>query len=173
MLKRAEPILKLLCLLLGGLAIYFAARIVRPKDSLANLKVPVLQIAEAGPRSAPTSKPTNAPPGHPGRPGRMAGGVEVPPAIQERVDRITQSEILGPVIRPLPMALLGIGGKDAIIRGPTGQTSLLREGEEAGGIKVLKIGTNRVLIEHEGKKKELMIFSGFGSQTLVEKENAK
>lgn len=97
----------------------------------------------------------------------------MPVAVQERVDRITQSEILAPVMRPLPMALLGIGGKDAFIRGPTGQTSLLREGEEMGGIKLLKIGTNRVLIEHEGKKKELMIFSGFGSQTLVEKENAK
>ena len=29
------------------------------------------------------------------------------------------------------------------------------------------------MIEHEGKQKELMIFSGFGSQSLVNKEIAK
>src|SRR6185503_14290210 len=93
------------------------------------------------------------------------------PPVQARVDRIVQSEILGAVVvqRPLPMALLGIGGKDAFIRGPNGQTGLLREGEELGGIKLLRIGTNRVLIEHEQQQKELTLFSGFGSETLLPK----
>jgi hypothetical protein len=94
---------------------------------------------------------------------------DVPPAVQARVDRITQSEILGPVIRPLPMALLGIAGKDALLRTPNGQTGLLREGEELGGVKLLRIGTNRVLIEHEQQQKELSVFSGFGSETLLPK----
>jgi hypothetical protein len=105
--------------------------------------------------------------------GPPQGGMKdsaLPPAIQARVERITQSEILGPVMRPLPMALLGIAGKDAFIRAPNGQTGLLREGEELGGVKLIQIGTNRVLIELEGQTKELSVFSGFGSETLLPKE---
>lgn len=73
------------------------------------------------------------------------------------------------------MALLGIAGKDALIRSPQGQTGFVREGAELGGIKLLRIGTNRVLIEHEGQKKELMLFSGFGGASLMPqgKENQK
>jgi hypothetical protein len=37
-------------------------------------------------------------------------------------------------------------------------------------VKILRIGTNRVLVEHEGQKKELTLFSGFGSETLLPKE---
>ena len=65
------------------------------------------------------------------------------------------------------LALLGIAGRDAFIRAPSGQTGLLREGDELGGVKLLQIGTNRVLIEHEGQKKELTVFSGFGSESLL------
>ena len=94
---------------------------------------------------------------------------DVSPAVLARVERITQSEILGAIVRPLPMALLGIAGKDVFLRAPNGQTGLLREGEELGGVKLLRIGTNRVLIEHEQQKKELTVFSGFGSETLLPK----
>lgn len=94
---------------------------------------------------------------------------DLPPAIQERVDRIVQSEILAPVIRPLPMALLGIAGPDAFIRTPSGQMGLMREGDELGGVKLLRIGTNRVLIEHEQQQKELTVFAGFGGETLLPK----
>lgn len=102
-----------------------------------------------------------------GGPGPGMAGPPLPPQIQSRLDRITQSEILGPVVRPLPMGLLGIGGQHAFLRAPNGQTGLIREGEELGGVKLLKIGTNRVLIEHEGQKKELNVFSGFGSESLL------
>ena len=73
------------------------------------------------------------------------------------------------------MALLGIAGQHAFLRAPSGQTGLLKEGEELGGVKLLRIGTNRVLIEHEGQQKELSVFSGFGSETLLpkQKENIK
>lgn len=71
------------------------------------------------------------------------------------------------------MALLGIAGNDALFRAPSGQTGLLKEGDELGGVKMLRIGTNRVLVEHEGQKKELMIFSGFGGETLLPKEKEK
>jgi hypothetical protein len=104
----------------------------------------------------------------PGMPG--ASGPPLPPAIQARVDRITQSEILGPVVRPLPMALLGIAGQDAILRAPDGRVGLVRVGEELGGVKLLRIGTNRVLIEHEKQRKELTLYSGFGSEPLLSKE---
>jgi hypothetical protein len=109
----------------------------------------------------------------PGMMGPGAGAVNVPPEIRARVERITESEILGPAIRPLPMALLGIGGNHAFLRAPNGQTGLLKEGEELAGVKLLRIGTNRVLIEHLGQQKELTVFAGFGSETLLPKEKEK
>lgn len=98
---------------------------------------------------------------------------DVPPAVKARIDRITQSEILAPVMHPMPMALLGIAGDEALIRSPEGQTGMIKEGKELGSIKLLKIGTNRVLIEEKGEKKELMIFSGFGGESLMPKEEKK
>jgi hypothetical protein len=102
-------------------------------------------------------------------------GPEIPAAIKGMVDKITESEILGPVARPLPMALLGIAGKSVFLRTADGQTGIVKEGGELGAIKLLVIGTNRVLIEHEGQKKELTIFSGFGGESLLpkQKENPK
>ena len=100
-------------------------------------------------------------------------GPDLPPAIRSRVERIYQSEIFGPIIRPQPVALLGIAGKDAFLRAPNGQTGLLREGEELGGIKLLRIGINRVLVEEDGQEKELTLFSGLGGQTLMPKGKEK
>jgi len=96
--------------------------------------------------------------------------MNLPPPIQSRVDRIKESEILGPFIRPLPLALLGIADDDAFLRSPDGQTGLIKEGGEIGGIKLLRIGINRVLIEQDGEKKELTLFDGFGSDSLLPKE---
>jgi hypothetical protein len=105
-------------------------------------------------------------------PGQGPGGspVDLPPLIKARVDRIVQSEILGQVIKPMPMALLGIAGKDVFFRAPSGQTGLVKEGDELGGVKILRIGMNRILVEQDGEKKELTIFSGFGSETLLPKQ---
>jgi len=97
-------------------------------------------------------------------------GRAVPPEILARVDRIVDSEILGPIMRPLPIALLGIAGNVAILRSANGQTGLVKEGNDLGGLKLLRIGINRVLVEDEGQKKELMIFSGLGGQSLLPKE---
>jgi hypothetical protein len=110
--------------------------------------------------------------GGPGRAGRPKAP-DLSPAVQARVDKVVESELLGPVIRPMPMGLLGIAGSVAIIRSPSGQTGLVKEGDEMGGIKLLRIGTNRVLVEQSGEKKELMIFSGYGGETLMPKENEK
>ncbi|HUA64637.1 MAG TPA: hypothetical protein VME24_02245 [Alphaproteobacteria bacterium] len=103
--------------------------------------------------------------------GSMPGAKKttVTPEIQASIDRIIDSEILGPVIRPLPMGLLGIAGNVAFLRGPDGETGLVKEGDTLGDIKLLRIGTNRVLIEQDGQKKELTIFDGIGGETLLDK----
>lgn len=156
-------LLKLICAGLAILLLVQVSGLTARKDPLAGLKLPPLAPAPVTP-ATPEKKTTNAPP-------RVEPpGKENPsPLIQGRLDRIVQSEILGQVMRPLPMALLGIAGPDVFLRAPNGQTGLVREGGELGGVKLLRIGTNRILIEHEGQKKELMIFSGFGSETLLQK----
>lgn len=108
------------------------------------------------------------------RPPRGPGGAPgpaLPADFQALVDKIKQSQLFGPEIKPPPMALLGIAGRDVFLRGPNGQTGLIREGEELGGAKLIRIGTNRVIIEHEGREQELMIFEGFGSETLLQKKD--
>lgn len=105
--------------------------------------------------------------------GKGKKAVELPPVIQARIDKITDSEILGPVIRPVPLGLLGIAGEFAFLRAPSGQTELVKVGNEMGGIKLLKIGINRVLVEEAGEQKELTIFEGYGGETLLPKPKDK
>jgi hypothetical protein len=188
MLERSETILKVACATLAALVLLQCARSLVRRDALAHLTIPSLPSLPAD-SDASTGKTTNSPPrSDPQQPApnlppainaRLDRGTppatNLPPEISARIDRITQSEILGPIIRPLPMALLGIAGADAFLRAPNGQTGLLKEGEELAGVKLLRIGTNRVLIEHEGQQKELSVFSGFGSESLLSKpqENPK
>jgi len=171
MLERSEIVLKVACLALTALLLYQCSRFVIRRDSLAHLTIPTLPSLPANPDAQTGGKTTNSIP----RIESQKPATNLPPAISARIDRITQSEILGSIIRPLPMALLGIAGQDAFLRAPNGQTGLLKEGEELAGVKLLRIGTNRVLIEHEGQQKELSVFSGFGSETLLpkQKENPK
>jgi len=117
-----------------------------------------------GPQTARAMAKTGSLPGMPGL------GPPLPPQIQARLDRIVESEVLGPVMRPQPMALIGILGRDVFLRAPNGQMGQIKEGDELGGVKLVKIGINRVLVEQEGEKKELTIFSGFGSETLLSKQ---
>jgi len=170
------PVLRIVCVALAALVCAQLVRIAKAKNPLADLKLsaasftntPAVALAKT---NEPTQKPTNSLP----RASRSSSAApsDLPPAVQTRVEKIVQSEILGQVVRPLPMALLGIAGKDAFLRGPDGQTGLVREGEDLGAIKLLRIGTNRVLIEHEGQKKELTLFSGFGSESLIEERRPK
>ncbi len=77
---------------------------------------------------------------------------------------------------PLPTLVGLVDGKArryAVFR--TGEAKSLRiaEGEELNGVKILRIGTNRVLIEHRGRKVELRLFSGLGSTPLLTQEEGK
>ena len=65
------------------------------------------------------------------------------------------------------MALLGIAGEFAFLRSASGQTGLVKEGDSLGDLKLLRIGINRVLVEQNGQKQELMIFSGYGGESLL------
>jgi hypothetical protein len=119
------------------------------------------------PSADPRSRPELSMMGMPGMAKKLP---DLPPAMKARVDRIADSEILGPVMRPMPMALLGIAGNSAFLRGPNGQTGLVKEGDSLGEIKLIRIGINRVLVEQGGQKKELMIFDGYGGESLMAKQ---
>ena len=110
----------------------------------------------------------------PGRPGMPGQAPKLPPEIQARVDKIVESEMFAPVMHPQPMALLGIAGETVFLQTPSGQTGLLTmTNEPLDGIKLLRIGVNRVLVEQDGQKKELMIFEGYGGESLLPKEESK
>ncbi|MGA2556015.1 MAG: hypothetical protein ABSG04_07050 [Verrucomicrobiota bacterium] len=108
--------------------------------------------------------------GMPGaRGGRGLKKIELPPEVQARVDKIINSEMFGPIIRPMPMTLIGIADQEAFIRATNGQTGLVKVGGDVGGIKLLRIGVNRVLVEQDGEKKELTLFGGIGGESLMPK----
>jgi hypothetical protein len=106
----------------------------------------------------------------PSRGGRGAKLDNLPPAIQAQITKIIDSEMLGPVPHPLPMALMGIAGDVAFLRSPSGQTGVVKIGDTLGEIKLVRIGTNRVLVEQDGEQKELTIFDGYGGTSLLEKQ---
>jgi len=103
----------------------------------------------------------------------MRGGKplpELPFDIQARVDRIYESELFGQVMHPMPAGLMGIAGNMAFLRSSSGQTGLVKEGDSLGEMKLLRIGINRVLVEENGEQKELMIFNGYGGESLLSKK---
>jgi hypothetical protein len=127
----------------------------------------------------PAPKPVPGPlPGGPPRGGPRGmsgpGGPPKPPATlstlaQARLDKVLQSEILAPIPRPLPLALLGIAGSHAFLRTTNGQSGMVAVGADLGGVKLLLIGINRVLVEDGGSPKELTIFEGAGGESLLPK----
>ena len=165
---RAEPILRIVCLVLVGVIALQIASAAAKRDPLTGVRIPKIPSL-----LITSNSPSARTPSSNSLPARVSAPVptNLPPVIQARVARIADSEILGPVPRPpvIPAALLGIAGQDAFVRTSTGQTHTLRVGEEFSGLKLLQIGTNRVLVEENGNKKELMMFSGFGSEPLLPK----
>jgi hypothetical protein len=153
MLEKFTPLLRLVCLCLAALILYQVARLAMPGTrALADFRPGdlSLDISPAG---------TNS-------------DNKLPPAVASQIDKIKESQILGQIMRPPPMAVIGIAGRDVLFRAPNGQTGLLREGEELGGVKLLKIGTNRILVEENDQQKELLLFQGFGSESLLPKKES-
>ena len=112
--------------------------------------------------------------GRGGQPGGMPGvGPETPPEVKARIEKIYQSELFGPVNHPVPAALIGIAGDEVFLRASNGQTGNAKVGGEVGGLKVLKVGVNRVLVEEDGEQKELSIFAGFGGESLMSQRKEK
>lgn len=140
-------------------------------------------IASAKPPKKSQSSPRSGMPmaggmvsgGFPGMSGMNGSGPKLPPEIQQRVDKIVDSEIFAPVMHPMPAALLGIAGDTAFLRSASGQTGLAKAGDSVGEMKVVRIGINRVLVEQGGQNQELMIFNGYGGESLLSKqsENSK
>jgi hypothetical protein len=158
MSKKWDQILRIVCILLLALLAWQSVGFARRTDPLAGVRVPAVPALV---------KPTVS-----DRDPKGAGAdTNLPPVLQARIERIAQSEILGPVPRPVvvPVTLLGIAGNHIFLRTTDGQTGLLRVGEELNGVKLLQIGTNRAVVEHAGQRKELTMFSGFGSQPLLPK----
>lgn len=151
MLERLTPVLRVGCCLLAALVLYQAARLAMPKHrSLTSFRTAGLTFDPAAPW-------TNSAPA-------------MPEQTSAQIEKIKNSQILGMIMRPPPMAVLGIAGNDVLLRGPNGQTGLLREGESLGNVKLLRIGTNRVLVEENGQPRELLLFQGFGSESLMPKK---
>lgn len=92
---------------------------------------------------------------------------DLPTDIEKRSAKLEKSGILGKTPKPPPMALIGIAEPYAFLQTPTGKTEKIKEGESLNGVKVLKVGANRVLVEHEDQTSELSIFSGIGSESLM------
>ena len=159
MLERLTPIFRLICILLAGLILFQVSRLIARRNSYAQIGIGAGLAV-----SAKTENTTNKP---------SSGPVQVPPEIAARVEKIKESQVLGMIVRPPPMGLIGIAGPDVILRGPNGQMGIIRVGEELGGVKLLQIGVNRVLVQYEGKTNELTLFEGFGGESLLRKEKSK
>ena len=143
MLERYHTLLKILCAALAILIAFQIARLGARTDPLDGLKLPTLDLGPANIAASETAK-TNPPAANTSgsatqstvsstatnrasSPARATAPTNaLPGSVQSRVDRITQSEILGAIVRPKPLALLGIAGNDAFLRTPAGQTILLR-----------------------------------------------
>lgn len=168
--ERVERLAKMVC---GALVVLIVVKLTglgRAQDHLRGVKVPSLASLKS-PMAAKETKPT-ATHTRPSLSSRSSSP-PVPDNIKARVDVIYQSEIFGPVPHPLPMAVLGIIGDEIILRTASGQTGLVAVGKELGGVKVLEIGINRVLIEEDGTKKELTLHNGFGGESLLKPEPPK
>lgn len=171
MRDRIEPLLKLTCLVLAVLIVSRIAAEMRPAASLGEVAVPSLEDLNRPPAEeeqemgrSSSSRSSSS------RTMRSSSRPKLPPEVTARVDQVYKSEVFGPIPRPLPMAVMGLIGEDVILRTPTGQEKLMKVGDEAGGVKILEIGINRVLVEQDGQKKELTLHRGYGSESLLSKE---
>lgn len=101
-----------------------------------------------------------------------AATAEPPATLPAAYQPIVTSGILGlvPAPKPRPPQLLGLLGKGAIIGTPGGKTRWLVPGEEFDGVRLVEFRTNRAVVEHAGKRHELIIHQGLGSDPIIDGE---
>lgn len=92
---------------------------------------------------------------------------ELPAPIASRSQMIRESEIFGPVPRPRPIGLKAVFDDVAILSFPSGETGPIKIGEEKNGVQLLELAANRALIVHDGATNELTMFSGIGSDAIL------
>jgi hypothetical protein len=177
--ERSLIALKSACLILAAIICLQLIGLLGKADPLLGIEnSPFLARARA-PAAAAAPAPVPAPGAAPGpekKPEAEAAKKAAPPAPDARSQAIEKSSIFGEAPKkggPARPALLGIAGDRAILRLPDGKVDLAVEGSEIGGVKVLRMAQNRVLVEYRGRKLELTIFSGLGSDSLSEKSREK
>jgi len=155
-------LLKLLCLALGVLMATQVYGMMSERDPLQDLEAS---------SAAPLLKPAESSggPEEPETPAKPAAGKPPAVTLPECYGPITAKGIFGvmPPRPPIPILLEGIGSDYAFIRSARGRSGLVKAGDTFDGIKLIRIGQNRVLIEIKGKQKELIMYGGLGGESLV------
>jgi hypothetical protein len=173
--ERSLIALKSACLILAVIIAVQVIGLIGKADPLLGIESsPFLARARAAAAPAAVTVPIPAVPEK--KSAVEAAKKAAPPAPDPRNQAIEKSGIFGESPKkggPARPALLGIAGDRAILRLPDGKVELAGEGSEIGGVKVLRMAQNRVLVEYRGRKLELTIFSGLGSDSLSEKSKDK
>jgi hypothetical protein len=136
----------LLCLL----ALWPLAQMLFCKSPLQDIHPIQLNASEPTPTKEPDKDKSGGNP-----PGRSNNPMDdLPPEIEKRSAKIEESGILGGTPKPPPMALIGIAETYVFLQTPKGQTEKIKEGESLNDVKVLRVGSNRLLVRHEGQTSE-------------------
>ena len=91
---------------------------------------------------------------------------ELPDSFQGQQNTIRNAQTLGQIPRKQPPSLQAVLGDVAIIS-ISGQTVPIKLEEEKNGVKLLEIAANRALILYQGKTNEITMFSGIGSDSIM------
>ena len=89
--------------------------------------------------------------------------------VKTSIEIMKRSGLFGSPPKPRPSTLIGIAGDMAIIQTGSGGTKAMSVDETFQNVKLLKLDTNRALIEENGKTRELTLYSGMGSESLIDK----
>jgi len=153
MYKSLELLLKFVCLVLGLWIIFQFYGIFGEEDPLEDLSANnILEDLEKAGDAAP----------------KTVADKNKSPSLAAEFKSIETSGIFGKVQVKIQPTLMGIAGDYALLRAPDGQMDMVPAGGELGGVKILAIGMNRVLIEYRGKKQELILFTGLEGESLLE-----
>ena len=104
---------------------------------------------------------------------KAAATKKAPPPVPERYRRLAEISVFGKPPKKKagkPPSLLGVLGEGAILLFPDKKQHFVDVGKTVQKVRLVRVATNRALIEFEGKEIELKLFGGAGSESLI---NAK